>query len=281
MNLSTSRHIVRCALNVRSWGRVTTTTTTTMRRWFSTPVVELREYLLKVEHASDFWRDAGEMAQVRRTMLPLRFYSRPEVGGRLHEAMHGYYYQGGLEERNARRHALDHSPEWQAYQYRTRNFHIEQKSNIYVEAPFVREQIFPQVKGLASNPDVASTSSDTAEGDDSTNSSILELRRYQLQLGYDTVPKFLDLYTAGLPSKLEAPGTDPTTSLISVLYTEVGQLNTVYEIWFHGKGHTTMETSRQAARQATEWKKAIAQIAPLALTFHTTIHRPTAFSPLR
>lgn len=250
-------------------------------RLSSSPVVELREYLLKTEHASEYWRAAGEMAQVRRTMLPLRFYCRPEVGGRLHVAMHAYYFEGGLEERNARRHALDGSPEWQTYQYRTKDCFVEQRSNIYVEAPFVRDRVFPQVQGLSSNPDSVATASDTTQGDDSKSTSILELRKYQLQLGYDTVPKFLDLYTAGLPSKLEAPGTDPTTSLVSVLYTEIGQLNEVWEIWFHGKGHAAMETSRRAARQATEWRQAIASIAPLAVTFQTTIHRPTAFSPLR
>jgi hypothetical protein len=37
--------------------------------------------------------------------------------------------------------------------------------------------------------------------------------------GYDTVPKFLELYEAGLPSKLGAEGTCPSTSLCSVFYT--------------------------------------------------------------
>lgn len=197
-------------------------------------------------------------------------------------ATHAYYYEGGLEERNVRRHALDRSPEWQTYQYRTRDHHVEQRSSIYAEADFVRDETFAQVvKGLSTNPDTEQSVSDTNFGDDSTTSSIIELRRYQLQLGYDTVPKFLDLYTQGLPSKLQAPGTDPTTSLVTVLYTEVGQLNEVLEVWYHGRGHAAMETSRQAARQAAEWKEAIANIAPLSLSFQTTIHRPTAFSPLR
>ena len=51
-----------------------------MRRAFSAPVVELREYNLKVRHAGAFYKAAEEMAQVRRTMLPLRFYCRPETG---------------------------------------------------------------------------------------------------------------------------------------------------------------------------------------------------------
>eukprot|EP00977_Amphora_coffeiformis_P008768 scaffold1987_cov145-Amphora_coffeaeformis.AAC.5 len=201
----------------------------------------------QMSEAANFWKEAAGTAELRRTMLPLRFFSRPKTGGRLHVATHAYYYQGGLEERDARRHALDGSPEWQNYQYRTKGFISEQRSNIYVEAPFVREQVFPQVKGLVRNPDTTATASDTANGDNSHDIAVLELRRYQLQLGYDTVPKFLDLYTAGLPSKLEAPGTDLTTSLVTVLYTEIGQLNEVWEIWHHGHGHAAMDASRRAA----------------------------------
>lgn len=245
------------------------------------PVVEVREYALKVHHAAAFWQSAAETADLRRTMLPLRFFSRPETGGRLNVATHVYYYENGQEEREIRRQALDRSPEWKSFKFRTSDFILEQESNLYVEAPFIRDKVFPQVKGLATTPDAQSTNSDTSQGDDSHNSSILELRRYQLQLGYDTVPKFLDLYTSGLPSKLEAPGTDPTTSLLTVFYTEVGTLNEVWEIWHHGRGNAAMEASRQAARQATEWKQAIANIAPLALKFQTTIHRPCAFSPFR
>lgn len=186
------------------------------------------------------------------------------------------------EEREVRRQALERNPEWQTFKYHTSDFIMEQESNIFVEAPFVADRVFPQVKGgLATTPDAISTESVILQGDDSRNSSILEFRRYQLQLGYDTVPKFLDLYAQGLPSKLEAPGTDPTTTLVTVLYTEVGRLNEVWEIWHHARGHAAMESSRNAARQATEWKQAITGIAPLALTFHTTIHRPAAFSPLR
>ena len=36
--------------------------------------------------------------------------------------------------------------------------------------------------------------------------------RYELRLGYDTVPKFLDLYGAGLPEKIAA---DQTGCLLS------------------------------------------------------------------
>ena len=88
------------------------------------------------------------------------------------------------------------------------------------------------------------------------------------------MPKFLELYGGGLPSKLGAEGTDPSTSLVSVMYCEVGALNHVIELWRHGAGAVAMEQSRAAARSAVEWRQAIAQIAELANTFSTSVLRP-------
>ena len=101
---------------------------------------------------------------------------------------------------------------------------------------------------------------------------IYEYRRYQLRLGYDTVPAFLKAYAHGLPSKLAHQ--HPSTSLCSVLYTEVGSLNECLEIWRHGDGVRAMEASRAAARSAIEWRAAIGKIAMLAQTFQSTIHKP-------
>ena len=148
---------------------------------------------------------------------------------------------------------------------------MRQKSAIFVEAPLVTRM--DDIPGLTTGnvEDALRTSDDC----------IYEFRRYQLKLGYDTVPKFLDMYEGGLPSKLEAEGTDPTTNLITLLYSECGPLNEVVEIWRHGDGTTAMDRSRVAARKATEWRNAIANIAGLAQTFTSTIHRPTEYSPLR
>ena len=110
---------------------------------------------------------------------------------------------------------------------------------------------------------------------------ILELRRYHLNLGNDRVPKFLDYYAQGLPSKLST--LDPTSSLVTVLPSNVGRLNEVIEVWRHGNGTLAMEeSSRVAARAAPEWTRAIDKImADLAIEFTCTIHRPMPFSPLR
>ena len=142
---------------------------------------------------------------------------------------------------------------------------------IFFQFP-LRKKDFDKIHGLA-----GTAAASTLVGDD----PILEIRRYKLALGYDTVPTFMKIYEAGLPSKLEAEGTDPTTALITLLYSEVGRLNEVIEVWRHGGGTSAMETSRVAARAAGPWRDSIAQIAPLAIEFTSTIHKPTSFSPLK
>ncbi len=104
--------------------------------------------------------------------------------------------------------------------------------------------------------------------------SFAELRRYQLRLGYDAVPKFLEFYAEALPSKLKA---DPEAQLATLLYSDVGALNEVLEIWRHDDV-TAMLRSRESARKATEWKKGIASIAGIAQSFQTTLLTPQSVS---
>jgi hypothetical protein len=232
----------------------------------SIPIVELREYLLFPEHSISYWEATERAAGLRQEIYPLRFFSQPESGGELNVATHAYYYAGGLTERDQVRRAVAQNEEWKSYIADTGKCLQSMKSTIFAEAPLVAEANLPGLGApLESQP-----------GDN----PILELRRYYLKLGYDTVPKFMELYGSGLPSKLNAEGNDPTTALVTVLYNEVGRLNEVIEVWRHGNGVAAMEQSRVAARQATEWRSAIANIADLALEFRATIHKPAIFSPI-
>ena len=240
------------------------------------PIVELREYDIPPEHAVSYMKSTTAAADLRKSLVPLRLFSLPETGGELNRATHAYYYGGGHDERDSKRGAMAQNDGWKAYLGECRPFMGLQRSNIFVEAPLVGST--EGVLGLETN-----------FGDDSDGSSnkllgsnpVFEYRRYKLVLGYDTVPKFLNLYESGLPSKLKAEGTDPTTSLVTVMCGDVGRLNEVIEIWRHGDGIAAMERSRIAARSANEWRHAIAAIAPLAIEFTSTIHKPTGFSPLK
>lgn len=224
---------------------------------------------MKPEHAVAYMQATAKTASLRTSLAPLRFFSLPETGGQLHVATHAYYYAGGHEERDAKRGKMAGNDDWKAYIVECRPTADTQQSNIYVEAAGV--VAMEGVQGLATVPNY-----------EPSPKSILEIRRYQLKLGYDTVPKFLEYYQEGLPSKLTAPGTDPSTDLVTVLYSDVGTLNEVIEIWRHGDGMAAMERSRVAARGAAEWRNAIAKIADeTAISFTSTIHKPTGFSPIQ
>ena len=269
----------------------------------SQPVVELREYNVNPGRFASYTKATHDTAQLRQSISPLCFFSFPETGGELLKATHAYYYQGGLQERDRVQAQMAEHSEWNAYLNTVFPYLDQVKSTLFVEAPFLvtssskqrafQEQEEQQVMGLQNvwsnlQQQQQQEQQQQNQGDQNNNAHahtnnkcILELRRYHLKLGYDTVPKFLEYYATGLPSKLAAKGTDPTTSLVTVMYTEVGRLNEVIELWRHGNGTAAMEQSRIAARGAQEWRQAIAKIADLAVEFHTTIHKPTEFSPLK
>ncbi|KAL9187829.1 hypothetical protein ACHAXT_006207 [Thalassiosira profunda] len=243
----------------------------------ASPIVELRQYQLHPSQTALYTQQTVASAPLRKE-LPLAFFGVPETGAiQLNTAVHLYHYPGGHVERSEKRAALAKKEEWKEYLGEVKACVMQQSSEIFVEAPLVSD--FEGVKGMQhwieNDASVGSTSS----------KEIVELRKYQLQLGYDTVPKFLELYGGALPSKLAADGTHPTTELATILVNDVGRLNTVYEVWKHGGGEAcgmqAMEQSRQASRGALEWRKGIAEIADLAATFDTTILKPLPFSPLQ
>eukprot|EP00943_MAST-04B_sp_MAST-4B-sp1_P007594 g7594.t1 len=174
-----------------------------------------------------------------------------------------------MEERDNSRKIGANNEKWKEYLRTVRPMMLTQQSNIYVEPPLVEKF---NLHSLV--PDAITTKN--IENKESSNKCIYEFRKYQLKLGYDTVPTFLEHYESGLPSKLKT--TDPSTSLISLFYTECGTLNEVYEIWRHGGGVNSMEMSRNNAREANEWRQAIGNIAELATSFQSTIHKPVDFS---
>jgi len=240
------------------------------------PIIELREYSIFPASVISYTQVTTATSNLRKSLTPIKYFGFPETGDQLNVATHMYLYPGGYSDRNTHRKEMAGNKEWTDYVNRVRPFMASQKSSIFVEAPFVdklvqMEEFKNKIYGLSAiNESLFEIDGDT----------VIEFRRYYLKLGYDTVPKFLSMYEKGLPSKLLAQGTHPSTSLVTLLYSEVGQLNEVIEVWRH-KGTEAMEKSRIAARSAMEWREAIASIAGLANTFTNTIQKPLAFSPLR
>jgi hypothetical protein len=186
-------------------------------------LIELREYKLYPHMASYFCDQVNYTMKFRQSGLPIRTFTLPESGGTLNVGTHSYYYGGGHEERDAMRAAQSARSGWRAFLAEATPCVAEAASSLYAEAKLVADF---GLYGMApaTGPGV-SEGGGVATG---AASSVYELRRYQLQLGYDTVPKFLKLFAAGLPSKLAAPGSDPTTSLITVIHTEVSAACVAY-----------------------------------------------------
>jgi len=224
--------------------------------------IELREYTMNPADANTYLVNANETSALRKSLVPLRLFATSETGGELNKAFHFYYYSS-LKERDEKRLEMGRSEEWQSFLKDTKPLMSKQCSNIFAEAPFVSEMY----GGMATEKILPS------------DKAIYEVRRYQLILGYDTVPKFIDFYKNGLGSKLSV-SKEAGSHFCSLLYTELGSLNEVIELWRH-EGVEGMEQSRVLSRQSDPWKKAIGNVAPLALSFRNTILRPVPFSNWR
>ena len=88
------------------------------------------------------------------------------------------------------------------------------------------------------------------------------------------MPRFLDLYTAGLQDKLKADDTG-ASQLVTLLYSDCGPLNVVIELWRH-ESMQRAQDSRVASRKAAKWKEAIGEIAQLTTSFSTSFMRRCA-----
>ena len=242
----------------------------------SPPIVELREYKLHPAFAADYIKATVAAASVRHEHVPTRLFSLPETGGALNVATHLYDYVGGHAEREAARGGMPGDARWVEYLGEVRPFVAEQRSTIFVEASDIVDNFSLHGMSGAGPQPYKPNPGDTSpsyEGICDT-SPIYEIRRYQLKLGYDTVPRFLAHYASGLGSKLGAEGTHESTSLVTLLYSDIGPLNEVIEVWRHGAGTHAMQVSRGAARGAGPWRDAISEIADLAMSFTSTVHKP-------
>lgn len=238
------------------------------------PIVEMREYDLNPMYAHSYLHHTAAKADLRKQLSPLRLFVLPETGGKLNVATHLYHWRGGYQERNARKTDMASTDEWKEYLKKVQPALVSQRSSLWMEAPFVYEM--PGVTGL----DMGRGESMVRMGGKYSNNAVYEVCRYKLKLGYDVIPTFLDLYAHGLPSKLEAVGSDPTSNLITLMYSTVGTLNEVVEIWRHGGGFDAMERSGAAAQNAKEWRESGSEISDLTVEVTRTVFRPIAFSPL-
>lgn len=243
---------------VSTRSRATTAAYQTSKRHASSRIFELRQYHLKPECVGSYMKEATASSELRKSLVPLRLFSLPEVGGELNVASHLYFYEGGMKDRAAKRKVSGANEEWVSFVNQSRSGVRWQESRIYAEAPqFVL--------------DAGNAKGGRWEGDGIDGPGVYEYRKYQLPLGYVTVPNFLEIYAEGVAEKIQHQ--DPTTSLCTVMYTEVGKLNEVIEVWRHSCVGG-MESSRFMAREAPKWREAIGKMAEIAVTFENEIVNP-------
>lgn len=241
----------------------------------SRPIVELREYELSPIYANSYLQLTALSSALRKSLLPLRLFAVPETGGTLNIATHLYHWTDGYAERNAGDAKCRASEEWKDYIKKVQPALVRQQSTIFMECPIVGS--LDGVVGL----EMGRAERAFQMGGRHSKDAVYEIYRYQLKLGFDVIPKFLELYEKGLPSKLAAKGTDPSTSLLTLLYSTVGMLNEIVEIWRHGGGFDAMERAGSAAHLAKEWRQSGQKISELTVGVTRTILRPLSFSPLR
>ena len=74
-----------------------------------------------------------------------------------------------------------------------------------------------------------------------TPPGVFELRTYQLELGYNPIPKLIELMAHGLPSKLASDQKKEGT-LVGMFFSDVGRLNRFVEIWRYVLGVSQIQT---------------------------------------
>lgn len=168
-------------------------------------IYEYRHYQLYPAGVNAYVAMATESSDLRKSLVPLRLFSLPETGSDLNIASHLYYYEGGMEERDAKRKVSGGSDRWKKFVADSRVHVLAQKSLIYTEAPSSVLEAGDSKGGVwdgssvTSSPDVC-----------------YEIRKYQLGLGYDAVPDFLDVFSEGLQHKVKCQ--DEETQLATVMY---------------------------------------------------------------
>lgn len=176
-----------------------------------------------------------------------------EIGPNLARVHHLYYY-ADFDARDKVRAAVASDARWSDYLKNVKPFMLNQSSLIYVEATATLqgaglEGAVPASEGAVTPAVAAATAS---------SGVCYELRRYQLKLGYPTVPEFLKHYGEGLKDKLRVDQS-AASNLVTLLYNEVGPLNSVIELWRHESMQRSQD-SRAASRQAPLWKQAVVNL---------------------
>ncbi|KXZ48796.1 hypothetical protein GPECTOR_25g380 [Gonium pectorale] len=226
-------------------------------------LIEIREYTLKPEGFAPFMKIAADYGGARRELLPFLGMFTADVGSCLHRVTHLYAY-ASFDQRDELRARAAADPRWAEFIALSRPHVQYQENKLMLEARPIYQALQLPPTALFTPPPKTGAAK-----------VVYELRSYQLHPGYGSVPKLMEAFSAGLPSKVAA---DPDGKLVFFGYTDVGMLNNVVELWRYPSAQACIR-ARQAARGVPEWRQAIAAVTPGVQHFTSAFLHPTPFSP--
>jgi hypothetical protein len=233
-------------------------------------LIEIREYTLKPEGFIDFIKISEEFSSARKERLPFLGMFTADIGACLHKVTHIYHY-ASFTQRDEIRAACIKDPRFQQYVKLSRPHVQYQENKMMKEAVGLYEALkMPHTRDFAPPPKPSSPPSSPSP------LSTYEYRSYQLKPGHTMVPDLVKSFSKGLPDKVKA---DPGNGVpVAFLYSDVGRLNNVVEIWRY-TSHQACVDAREAARKATVWRQALLEVGPNVEHFDTAFLRPVSFSP--
>jgi len=196
---------------------------------------------------------------------------RTSTGGELNEITRVTHF-ADYDARDATSAAKRADPAWRAFCQDTESMLEKHTSEMYLPAT-------PCLEAIAKSPSDANAFSRWRaffhENDEKPG--VFELRAYQLELGYNPIPKLVAHMAEGLPSKL-ASDPDENGALVGMFYSDVGRLNRFVEVWRYDSAQKHI-AAREAARGAQTWRACVGHIAPMVQMFDTKLTEPTKCSP--
>ena len=204
---------------------------------------------------------------------------RTSTGGELNEITRVTHF-ADYDARDATSAAKRADPAWRAFCQDTESMLEKHTSEMYLPAT-------PCLEAIAKSPSDANAFSRWRaffhENDKKHERAfdekpgVFELRAYQLELGYNPIPKLVAHMAEGLPSKL-ASDPDENGALVGMFYSDVGRLNCFVEVWRYDSAQKHI-AAREAARGAQTWRACVGHIAPMVQMFDTKLTEPTRCSP--
>jgi hypothetical protein len=204
-------------------------------------IIEMRTYQLKPASIAQFEERFGAALPTRQKFSPLAAFWHTEVGP-LNQVIHVWPYDT-FEQRMQVRAAASAAPGWPPA---TREFIVEQKSELFVPAPF-SPALEPRQLG-----------------------GIYEIRMYMFAAG--AIPGVIERWGEKIGERVKL------SPLVGAWYSEIGPLNKWVHIWAYKDANERFSV-RAAASAGGQWP---ARNPPgVVVKQENALVMPSAFSPIR